>query len=288
MINDETKIYDYILDNVSYIENELKADSSNEKIDEAKQSTINLIENFRQSRLEKSIEELKNNQEWNDFTIAFYGETNAGKSTIIEALRIYFAENKKVEMQNKFRDIFDKYTPKNNELNNLDEEIDKLNEDKNNLIVVFQEKENLIKSEIKAKKSEELEKINSSIFYKLLSILNFSRLKKQITKLSNELKNEQNIFEKNLLNLNEDLAKNEIQKKLLKDELIYLENQLLELEDGQIIGDGQSDFTKNISSYKFSQNEQNFNILDVPGIEGNKKIVINEIEKAVKKAHAVF
>ena len=59
--------------------------------------------------------------------------------------------------------------------------------------------------------------INSSIFYKLLSILNFSRLKKQITKLSNELKNEQNIFEKNLLNLNEDLAKNEIQKKLLKD-----------------------------------------------------------------------
>ena len=288
MINDETKIYDYILDNVSYIENELKADSSNEKIDEAKQSTINLIENFRQSRLEKSIEELKNNQEWNDFTIAFYGETNAGKSTIIEALRIYFAENKKVEMQNKFRDIFDKYTPKNNELNNLDEEIDKLNEDKNNLIVVFQEKENLIKSEIKAKKSEELEKINSSIFYKLLSILNFSRLKKQITKLSNELKNEQNIFEKNLLNLNEDLAKNEIQKKLLKDELIYLENQLLELEDGQIIGDGQSDFTKNISSYKFSQNEQNFNILDVPGIEGNEKIVIDEIEKAVKKAHAVF
>lgn len=288
MINDETKIYDYILDNVNYIENELKADSSNEKIDEAKQSTINLIENFRQSRLEKSIEELKNNQEWNDFTIAFYGETNAGKSTIIEALRIYFAENKKVEMQNKFRDIFDKYTPKNNELNNLDEEIDKLNEDKNNLIVVFQEKENLIKSEIEAKKNEELEKINSSIFYKLLSILNFSRLKKQITKLSNELKNEQNIFEKNILNLNEDLTKNEIQKKLLKDELIYLENQLLELEDGQIIGDGQSDFTKSISSYKFSQNEQNFNILDVPGIEGNEKIVIEEIEKAVKKAHAVF
>ena len=288
MINDETKIYDYILDNVNYIENELKADSSNEKIDEAKQSTINLIENFRQSRLEKSIEELKNNQEWNDFTIAFYGETNAGKSTIIEALRIYFAENKKVEMQNKFRDIFDKYTPKNNELNNLDEEIDKLNEDKNNLIVVFQEKENLIKSEIKAKKSEELEKINSSIFYKLLSILNFSRLKKQITKLSNELKNEQNIFEKNLLNLNEDLAKNEIQKKLLKDELIYLESKLLELEDGQIIGDGQSDFTKSISSYKFSKNDQKFNILDVPGIEGNEKIVIDEIEKAVKKAHAVF
>lgn len=288
MINDETKIYDYILDNVSYIENELKINSSNVKIDEAKQSTINLIESFRKSRLDKSIEELKNNQEWKDFTIAFYGETNAGKSTIIEALRIYFSENKKVEMQNQFKRILADYEPKNNEFKNLDKKIDKLNENKNNLIVLFQEKENLIKSELEVKKSEELEKINSSIFYKLLSILNFSSLKKQITKLSSELKNEQNIFEKNLLNLNEDLAKNEPQQKLLKDELIYLENQLLELEDGQIIGDGQSDFTKNISSYKFSQNEQNFNILDVPGIEGNEKIVIDEIEKAVKKAHAVF
>jgi hypothetical protein len=288
MITDQTKIYDYILDNVSYIENELKTDSSNVKIDEAKQSTINLIESFRKSRLDKLIEELKDNQEWKDFTIAFYGETNAGKSTIIEALRIYFSENKKVEMQNQFKNILADYEPKNNKLKDLDKKIDKLNENKNNLIVLFQEKENLIKSEIEVKKSEELEKINSSIFYKLLSILNFSSLKKQITKLSSELKNEQNIFEKNLLNLNEDLAKNEPQQKLLKDELIYLENQLLELEDGQIIGDGQSDFTKNISSYKFSQNEQNFNILDVPGIEGNEKIVIDEIEKAVKKAHAVF
>lgn len=288
MIYDQKKIYDYIVENVVNIENELKNNSSNEKLDEAKQSTIDLIENFRKNRLEKSIEELKDNQEWEDFTIAFYGETGAGKSTIIEALRIYFAENKKVEMQNKFREIYDKYEPKNSDLNNLDKEIDKLNEDKNNLIILFQEKENLIKSNIEEKESEELIKINSFFIYKILSILNFSSLKKQITKMKNELKKEQNIFEKNSVDLNEDLTKKEEQKKLLKDELISLENKLLELEDGQIIGNGGSDFTKSISSYKFSKNGQNFNILDVPGIEGNEKIVIDEIEKAVKKAHAVF
>lgn len=288
MIYDEKKIYDYIVENVVNIENELKNNSSNEKLDEAKQSTIDLIENFRKNRLETSITELKDNQEWEDFTIAFYGETNAGKSTIIEALRIYFGENKKIEMQNKFRDIFDNYESKNNQLKNLNEEIDKLNEDKNNLIILFQEKENLIKSNIKEKESEELIKINSSFFYKILSILNFSSLKKQITKLQYELKNEQNIFEKELFSLNENLTKCEQSKNLLKDELIYLESKLLELEDGQIIGDGQSDFTKSISSYKFLKNEQKFNILDVPGIEGNEKIVIDEIEKAVKKAHAVF
>ena len=288
MIYDEKKIYDYIVENVINIENELKNNSSNEKLDEAKQSTIDLIENFRKNRLETSIKELKDNEEWEDFTIAFYGETNAGKSTIIEALRIYFDENKKIEMQNKFRDIFEKYEPKNKELKNLDKEIDKLNEDKNNLTISFQEKENLIKSNIKEKESEELIKINSSFIYKILSILNFSSLKKQITKLQYELKNEQKIFEKELFNLNENLTKCEQSKNLLKDELIYLESKLLELEDGQIIGDGQSDFTKSISSYKFSKNDQKFNILDVPGIEGNEKIVIDEIEKAVKKAHAVF
>lgn len=288
MIYDEKKIYDYIVENVINIENELKNNSSNEKLDEAKQSTIDLIENFRKNRLETSIKELKDNEEWEDFTIAFYGETNAGKSTIIEALRIYFDENKKIEMQNKFRDIFEKYEPKNKELKNLDKKIDKLNEDKNNLTISFQEKENLIKSNIKEKESEELIKINSSFIYKILSILNFSSLKKQITKLQYELKNEQKIFEKELFNLNENLTKCEQSKNLLKDELIYLESKLLELEDGQIIGDGQSDFIKSISSYKFSKNDQKFNILDVPGIEGNEKIVIDEIEKAVKKAHAVF
>lgn len=38
------------------------------------------------------IEKLENSSEWDKFCIAFFGETNAGKSTIIESLRIIYDE----------------------------------------------------------------------------------------------------------------------------------------------------------------------------------------------------
>jgi len=41
---------------------------------------------------------LENNAEWEKFTLAFFGETNAGKSTIIESLRILFDEETRREL----------------------------------------------------------------------------------------------------------------------------------------------------------------------------------------------
>ena len=38
------------------------------------------------------IEKLRTSSEWDKFCIAFFGETNAGKSTIIESLRIIYDE----------------------------------------------------------------------------------------------------------------------------------------------------------------------------------------------------
>ena len=43
----------------------------------------------------QDIEGLEENSEWDKFTIAFFGETNAGKSTIIESLRIIFQEKER-------------------------------------------------------------------------------------------------------------------------------------------------------------------------------------------------
>ena len=40
---------------------------------------------------------LEENSEWDKFTIAFFGETGAGKSTILEALRIIFNERERQE-----------------------------------------------------------------------------------------------------------------------------------------------------------------------------------------------
>ena len=62
---------------------------------------LNLLNNQIQAELEK----LKANSEWKRFTIAFYGETNAGKSTLIETLRLQLGEKTKQENQRKFKEI---------------------------------------------------------------------------------------------------------------------------------------------------------------------------------------
>ncbi|MCE9925668.1 MULTISPECIES: hypothetical protein [Aeromonas] len=46
----------------------------------------------------EELDYLKENAEWDKFTIAFFGETNAGKSTIIESLRILFKEESRQQL----------------------------------------------------------------------------------------------------------------------------------------------------------------------------------------------
>ncbi|GAA7245910.1 hypothetical protein ID0469_00280 [Helicobacter pylori] len=57
----------------------------------------------------KELESLKNNEEWEKFTIAFYGETGAGKSTLIECLRLFFKEQSKINQQEQFRRLYADY-----------------------------------------------------------------------------------------------------------------------------------------------------------------------------------
>ncbi|GAA6792900.1 hypothetical protein Kyoto1A_08040 [Helicobacter pylori] len=125
---------------------------------------------------------LKNNEEWEKFTIAFYGETGVGKSTLIECLRLFFKELGKMDQQERFKRLY--ANMKNYE----------------------------------SSKHAELEK----------------------------------------------------------------------LQDGAIIGDGRSDCTLETESYTLKHNNQNFVLLDVPGIEGDEKKVKQQISNATKKAHAIF
>ncbi|MFP6127779.1 GTPase [Helicobacter pylori] len=137
----------------------------------------------------KELESLKNNEEWEKFTIAFYGETGAGKSTLIECLRLFFKERSKRDQQERFKRLYSTY--------------------QNNY--------------------------------------------------QNDERKKQNILK-----------------------------ELHSLQDGAIIGDGRSDFTLKTRSYSFQYNHQNFVLLDVPGIEGNEKKVIDQISNATQKAHAIF
>lgn len=48
------------------------------------------------TKFQEEIERLEKDEEWDKFCIAFFGETNSGKSTLIEALRIVFKEEQRM------------------------------------------------------------------------------------------------------------------------------------------------------------------------------------------------
>lgn len=63
----------------------------------AELTAINSLLNSLNCDFKKEIERLEKSSEWDKFCIAFFGETNAGKSTIIESLRIIYNEESRRE-----------------------------------------------------------------------------------------------------------------------------------------------------------------------------------------------
>lgn len=110
----ESKEYKKLYDNISAnIRNELEVRIStiNKELEEAEFKHLGVrkkIENSKQEisdinkELSRRIADLKNIHEWEKYTIAFFGETNAGKSTVIEALRIILKENTKARRYEEF------------------------------------------------------------------------------------------------------------------------------------------------------------------------------------------
>jgi GTPase SAR1 family protein len=291
-----SKIYDLILQRIKDVETELDSVSCDAKLDNAKQQALYLIKKYRDERIAPSIEDLKKYQEWDTYTIAFYGETNAGKSTLIESLRIYFQEKTKLETQNNFNEILNKYKDKVEEI-----ELDRSNtvfaieqlETKNNAITVeFETTKKEIKTKILHLNDLDIERMERSYWHRFISFLNFNTIKKDIADLESTLNIEEIRFKDELKTINDE-------KEFLEKNLENIENLLKKvheeycpilhnLSDGQIIGDGRSDFTQQTTRYLFTYKEQKFAILDVPGIEGKESVVIDEILSAIKKAHAVF
>lgn len=79
--------------------------------------------------------------------------------------------------------------------------------------------------------------------------------------------------------------------------LIHVLNEQKKLEglrvypnrvDGQIIGTGEADFTKDNMSYEFTYKNKTFQLVDVPGIEGDESKYEHLVHKAIAKAHLVF
>ncbi len=70
---------------------------------EGKEELTSIMERLRviQARFDGELELLEKHAEWDKFTIAFFGETNAGKSTILESLRILFNEDSRQQLLQK-------------------------------------------------------------------------------------------------------------------------------------------------------------------------------------------
>ncbi|GAA7248584.1 hypothetical protein HpCK37_06500 [Helicobacter pylori] len=80
-------------------------DGADERLRKFNQKALEEFKNLESESL-KELESLKNNEEWEKFTIAFYGETGAGKSTLIECLRLFFKELGKMDQQERFKRLY--------------------------------------------------------------------------------------------------------------------------------------------------------------------------------------
>lgn len=325
-----TEIYNFILTKVEELKDyifkiELSDREAQEKQEEIKEALDSIV-----YKLNSNINELKDNSEWDKFTIAFYGETNAGKSTLIEILRILLNEKEKLKDRKKYkeidncinslkdeREVYDNKIKESvqkyeqvldsimENLKNSEIELDELRESLKKLKKSnekFQEELDILKEMINEKKRKSIKKFILWLLKRLPEQKKLSIIKDEINK--NDVKiveveaSEKIIIEK-IEEINEEIStiesakNNEInkynEKILLLDEKIQEVNEELEKYcDGKIIGDGSSDYTRDVTEYEIEYNGQKFCLLDLPGIEGNEKLVLSNINRAVKKSHAVF
>ena len=268
-------------------------------------------ESFSQLKCETNtvLQDLDENAEWDVLTVALYGETNAGKSTIIETLRILMGEKSKQEQRRKFRETREKFyidenivktwkrinsrvdqltaeikalpcwrhalsfawkIPAKAELNAANAELNTFIMKNQQLSQKHEQEKSKILATIDSEKGCEVAAVPGVLICK-----EFFRLVRVILA--------KNIFK----NHSHENKKAGIAGEVA-DNIDATMKELERCQDDTIIGDGRSDFTRESTSYEFTAKDNKFVLLDIPGIEGKEELVRKPIMQAVRKAHAVF
>lgn len=299
---DPTAFYSQVIEVVNQALVEVLGETSTQStigdLKEAFESSTVLLEKFR-DKTRNDVDELRELSEWETFTIAFYGETNAGKSTLIEALRILLGDTEKLAVQQKFKVLAKELRVDAQSLADLEKSIQQLELQLTEchgraemLQVTLPRDEQLHSARMKA--------LEVSIAHKRRNLSLWQRLVFTFRKFDEEkgLREEK-------LKLAQLKASAQIELDAIAAESAKLSadlnarcgdraqadgffKQLAPLQDGEIIGDGRPDFTRASHVYRFTANGQKFQLIDVPGIEGDEKQVMSAIDASVKKAHAVF
>jgi len=292
------EIFKNVHDEVTSILKKVESPSRNKDIDGAKISSRKTLDYLRKE-ISKQAFELDKNSEWDTFTIALYGETNAGKSTIIETLRIILSEKSKMASQVEFREYKTKHGITDDCIDviqksisgiesNIQEIRDNITRENNDKIMQI----NLMQQKILDLRSHARQQKNSlTLIKKILFFFKKTPEEEEAFKLEGLL-NELNLIKKTEEDkLKHDIAVLDVQMRQEKNKLESMElslEGLRKLADGGIIGNGRSDFTMEMQQYFFEINGVKFALLDVPGIEGQETKVLDNIWLAVRKAHAVF
>ncbi|MBS0368636.1 MAG: hypothetical protein JSS57_05490 [Proteobacteria bacterium] len=296
------KIYSEI---IKYIDNSIESITQtpitpelDTNIAQERSKALELLSGYKSS-ISKSLEDLKRVSEWETFTIAMYGETNAGKSTIIETLRILLGEPLKLESQEKFRQKARSIQLDADYIESLQSQMQQATAQKlakeQELLTLGQQQTSTqagLQQAIEQQQALVLHKKRTLGFWKKI-VHWFKKLEEEVklTLLAEQLKKVKVEHQGLIRALQSSIEAATKRIESYRHELALIGRKIEELtpyQDGEIIGTGRSDFTLKSQSYHFEVNGQKFALIDVPGIEGDEKKVSAAIDEAIKKAHAVF
>jgi len=292
------QIYSYVTNGVRDVIHALETQAADAD-DEPVQSEILAALSLMQARVAGKQEELRAAADWKDFTVALYGETNAGKSTIIESLRIHLGEAEKRAQRGRYDALMASHGLDEESIEASRRSITRAGDSAAAALQRGTELETKAQSELQALEREvdehkhavALATASRSWWQRLLG--RFKRdpqaaataaLQARLDDLRTRQAQERQQLEKEKAAADAALAsaENELARRLRSLPL------LVEHADGAIIGDGRPDFTRETQRYVFDNGGAPIVLLDVPGIEGGEAGVKAHIDRAVQTAHAVF
>ncbi|MDN8617280.1 hypothetical protein [Variovorax ginsengisoli] len=292
------QIAGWIEQSIAEVESANLAHDAGEHISQAAGTSLEVLGAYRDS-VDKDLEKLRQVSEWDVFTISLYGETNAGKSTIIETLRILQGEAGKAQSQASFRELAKGINLDGSEVAALQKAIQDLSSQTIQTQALLQE---TTRSQQRSEQlaGQAIERQRDAIRQKIETLGLLQKIVHWFKKLDEE--NQLGLDEARLRSMQDEhreaaakvqaqLQALEVQSAARKQDLQALDDiyeKLAPHQDGAIIGDGRSDFTLASQSYAFEVSGQKFALIDVPGIEGTEDRVSEAIYDSVKKSHAVF
>ena len=289
-------IYTYVIDGVRDVIRTLDVQAEDAE-DEVVQSEIVAGLHLLQAKVAGKQEELKASADWRHFTVALYGETNAGKSTIIESLRIHLGEPAKLAERQQYDELKAAHGLGEDALATVRDAIDAA---RTATVLASSRSEQLtlaapvelqaLQEQIERERQQTLAVHAARPWWKKLLGF-FQRGASGLVDPMPQLVELQQRQQQQLQLASAEVAAAEAALLAAQDTLdrrMRMMPELLANADGGIIGDGRPDFTRATQRYVFNGGTSPIVLLDVPGIEGGEKDVKDHIDKAVQTAHAVF